>query len=81
MVLFDDRGWKTVQSLGAATLRLLPGHYSKRPAYRWDVHATTGEESEYANASNGKSAVRQTANGVMGASVVAGKGRTEVAEK
>ena len=80
MVLFDDRGRKVVQSLGATTLSLLPSQISKEHTYRWDVHAITGEESEYANASKGKSAARQTTNGVMGASVVAAKGWTEVAE-
>jgi len=57
------------------------GQHSKELAYRWDVHATTGEESEYANVSNGTSAARQTSNGVMSASVVAGERPTEVAEE
>ena len=40
-----------------------------------------GEESEYANANNGASAARQMSNGTMGASMVPGEGRTEVAEE
>ena len=53
----------------------------KELAYRCDDHATTGEASEYANAGNGRSAARQTSNGVMSATVVPGEERTEVAEE
>lgn len=78
MVWFGGGKRKAVQDLGAAIHRLRHSQYLKEAAYRRDVHATTGEESECANVSKGKSAARQTSNGfIMSASM---EEETEVAE-
>ena len=80
MVWFGGRGGEVIQDPRATILRLRCSQHLRELAYRWDDHATIGEEPECADASRGRSAARQMSSGVISVSVVPGESGAEVAE-